>query len=68
MRDMEDKDKRVFHAKEALKAARRDIQHAIRVLEMSHETVDKIGPLFTIEKRIDLWITRENNHEEQPSR
>jgi hypothetical protein len=36
--------------------------------ENDHLTADKVGPLHTIHRRIDLWITRENNFEKQPSK
>jgi hypothetical protein len=55
-------------AKDHLKEARNNVRRALTVLECDNLTADKAGPLHTVMRRIDLWITRENNFEKQPSR
>ena len=55
-------------AKDHLIEARNNVRRAITVLENDHLTADKVGPLHTLQRRIDLWITRENNFEKQPSK
>ena len=73
MRDMNQEeqtrhDATVIWAKDRLKEARSSIRKAITALETCHLTADKVGPLHTLQRRIDLWITRENNFEKQPSK
>ena len=55
-------------AKDHLIEARVKVRNALAVLEDSHLTADKCGPLHTLMRRIDLWITRENENQKQPSR
>lgn len=58
----------VLMAKDHLIEARNSVRRALTVLECDNLTADKVGPLHTVMRRIDLWITRENNFEKQPSK
>ena len=55
-------------AKDYLIQARGRVRKSLEALENSHLTADKCGPLHTLMRRIDLWITRENENQKQPSR